>query len=274
MNIYLKNIKEIDFPCDALILPFIENKPNNYDNLGSDVLKLIKKIFSREFHGKKDELMLIPSPEGTKPQRLMLVGLGKSEELTDEILRQAGGKTAVYLRDRGMKKIALSSHLISSLQLSPIDFIEGALLGNYSFKRYVTEKEHKKIDNLTLLSKDIKNFEDEIKQIKVIASSVHFARDLINTPSNEMTPSHLAKFALSVKKNNLKVKILEKEDVKKLGMNAFLSVSKGSIEPPKFIVLEYVTSKASPIVLIGKSITFDSGGLSIDTHAFTGVVLL
>lgn len=263
MNIYLKNIKEIDCPCDALILPFVENKPYNYDNLGSDVLKLIKKIFSREFQGKKDELILIPAPEGIKPQRLMLIGLGKSEELMGEILRQAGGKTAVYLRDKDMKNIAVSSHLISSLQLSPIDFIEGALLGNYSFKKYITEKEHKKIESLTLISKDIKNFEDEIKEVKIIASSVHFARDLINTPSNEMTPSHLAKFALSIKKNNLRVKILEKKDVKKLGMNAFLSVARGSKEPPKFIVLEYFTSKGQPIVLIGKSITFDSGGLSL-----------
>ncbi len=78
-----------------------------------------------------------------------------------------------------------------------------------------------------------------------------------------MTPSHLAKFALSIKKNNLRVKILEKKDVKKLGMNAFLSVARGSKEPPKFIVLEYFTSKGQPIVLIGKSITFDSGGLSL-----------
>lgn len=263
MNIYVKEIEEIHCYCDALILPYIEKSPDLYKNLGSGVSKLIRKLFLKEFQGKQNDIILIPAPEDIKPQRLMLVGLGKSEELTGEILRRAGGMTAAYLRDKGMKNIALSSQVLSSLRVSPIDFIEGALLGDYSFKKYMTEKDHKNIESLTLLSKDIKNLEDEIKQVKIITSSVHFARDLINTPSNEMTPSHLAKFALSIKKNNLKVRILEKKDVKKLGMNAFLAVAKGSKEPLKFIVLEYKTSKASPIILIGKSITFDSGGLSL-----------
>jgi leucyl aminopeptidase len=114
-----------------------------------------------------------------------------------------------------------------------------------------------------LLSSDSKNLKAELLWKETVASSVWFVRDLVNTPANDMTPTHLAQRALSLKKPSLSIKILEKSDAKKLGMGAYLSVAKGTKEPPKFIVLEYRGAKGAPLVLIGKSITFDSGGLSL-----------
>ncbi|MCX5718053.1 MAG: leucyl aminopeptidase [Nitrospirae bacterium] len=263
MKISVKNIRETNCICDALILPFVEGEAEFYRKFGTAFQKQIRKAFSKEFHGKRNELLLMPAPEGIKPERILLIGLGKKNEMSDERIRQAGGKAAVYLRDKGMKKIAVSTNLISSLKLSPLNFIEGALLGLYTFERYRKEKNSKKIESITVLSKISKRLSDELRWTETITSSVYFARDLINTPSNDMTPSDLAKTAVSLRQKNLSVKILEKKDAEKLGMGAYLSVAKGSKEPLKFIVLEYKGSKGNPLVLIGKSITFDSGGISL-----------
>ncbi len=135
MNIYIKNIREVDCACDALILPFTKGDSVLYDKLGSTTSKLIKKLFSKEFHGKQNEVLLVPAPEDIKPERILLVGLGKKDEISREKVRQAGGKAAVYLRDMGMKRIALSTSVLSSLNLSPVDFIEGSLLGHYKFEK-------------------------------------------------------------------------------------------------------------------------------------------
>ncbi len=263
MNIYIKNIREVDCVCEALILPFTEGDSGLYTGLDSTTLKLIKKSFSKEFHGKQNEVLLIPAPENIKPERILLVGLGKKDEISTEKVRQAGGKAAVYLRDMGMSSIALSTGIISSLKISPACFIEGSLLGLYTFKKYIGEKDKKALDAILVLSEVSKGLKDDLHWTKTIASSVCFARDLINTPSNDMTPTHLANAALSLKRNNLLVKVLEKKDAEKLGMGAYLSVAKGSKEPPKFMVLEYKGAKRAPLALIGKSITFDSGGISL-----------
>lgn len=269
MNISIKNIKETDYACDVLILPFAEESSGLYTNLGSAAHNLIKKLFSKEFKGRQNEMLLVPAPGEIKPERILLVGLGKKADISADKIRQAGGKAMVYLRDKGMKKIALSTAAISSFKKSPADFIEGALLGLYTFNRYKRENNGKKIFSIAILSKSSRELTGEIDWIKVVTLSVCFARDLINTPSNDMTPAILARSALSLKQKNLSVKVLEKKDIAKLGMGVFLSVSKGSDEPPKFIVLEYKGSKArrasagNPLVLIGKSITFDSGGISL-----------
>jgi leucyl aminopeptidase len=178
-------------------------------------------------------------------------------------VRQAGGKTAQAIRDSGMKKVALSTALLSSLKISPAQFVEGFNLGIYTFDKYRGKKDEKKIDMFTILSKDSQKLKSELSLTNTISSSVCFVRDLINTPANDMTPTHLAKIALSLKKPQLSVKVLEKSDAKKLGMGAYLSVAKGSKEPPKFIILDYKGAKGAPLVIIGKSITFDSGGLSL-----------
>ena len=263
MNISIKNIRETDCICDALILPVTEGDSKLYDKLGVSVQRLVRKVFSKEFKGKQNEVLLVPAPKGIKPERILFVGLGKKSEISAERIRQAGGRAAVYLRDMGMKKVALSTGVISSFNLSPINFVEGALLGLYTFKKYKEEKNNKAIDSITLLSKPSKELNNELNQTKTVTASVCFARDLISTPSNDMTPTHLAKAALSLKRKNLFVKVLNKRDAERLGMGAYLSVARGSNEPPKFIVLEYKGAKGRPLVLIGKSITFDSGGISL-----------
>src|SRR4030042_4574802 len=117
-----------------------------------------------------------------------------------------------------MSRIALSTGIISSLKISPACFLEGSLLGLYTFKKYIGEKDNKALDAILVLSKVSKELKDALQWTKTIASSVCFARDLVNTPSNDMTPTHLANIALSLIRKNLSVKVLENTDVQKLGL--------------------------------------------------------
>ncbi len=263
MDLSIKNIGEKGCACDALILPFIEGGSGLYDRLGSSFQRVIGRAFSREFKGKAAEVFLVPSPDGSKPQRVLLVGLGKADKVSTESLRQAGGKSAAYLRDMGMKKIALSTKVISSLDHSPADFIEGSLLGLYTYRKYSKEKDGKALKSITILARPSGELARQLAWTRTVVSAVCFARDLVNTPSNDMTPTHLAKAASSLKRKNLSVKVLGRRDAQRLGMGSYLSVARGSHEPPKFIILDYKGAAGAPLVLIGKSITFDSGGLSL-----------
>lgn len=263
MNISIKERKEVDYACEALILPFTENDASLYNGLHPSLSGLIKRVFSREFRGKKNECLLVPSPAGMKPDRIFFIGFGSKKQLSPETVRQAGGKTGVYLRDAGMKKIALSVKVFLSSAMSPSDFVQGCLLGIYRFQKYHHGSMNTALDSITILSRPTKELQAVLQRTESIAASVNFARDLINTPANDMTPAHLANTALSLRGKHLSINILERKDSAKLGMGAYLSVAQGSHQPPKFIILDYKGSNNSPIILIGKSITFDSGGISL-----------
>lgn len=263
MNIHIENVMEIDCVCDALILPVTEGDAKLYDSLGPSVAKSIKRASTKEFRAKTNEMLLIPAPEDIRPERILLAGLGEKEKVSAEVLRQAGGKAAAYLRDMGMKKIALSTFAFPHLDLLPRDFIEGSVLGLYKYERYKGEGKKKRLGSMAILGRPSEEIEADLTWTKAVTSAVCFARDLVNTPSNDMTPSQLAKEAVSLKRKNLSVAVLERKDALKAGMGAYLSVAKGSGEPPKFIVLEYKGAGEAPVVLIGKAVTFDSGGISL-----------
>jgi leucyl aminopeptidase len=263
MNISIHDCKEIDYACEALILPFTENETGIYDNLHPSLSELIRRVSAREFRARMNECMLVPSPGDIKPERIFLIGLGNKEAISREELRQAGGKSGVFLRDAGIKNVALSTGFLSAHSLSSADFVEGCLLGVYRFQKYLHKKSDSAIKSMAILAKPSKELKEAIHWTESLSASVNFARDLINTPANDMTPKHLADAAQSLRKHRLTIKILEQKDVRKLGMGAYLSVAQGSHQPSKFIILDYKGSQENPVVLIGKSITFDSGGISL-----------
>jgi len=263
MNIDIKSINGEDCACDALIFLFSEDRPEELKKLPRSIVPLIRQVFSKEFSGKQNEVFLMKAPDSVKPERLLLVGLGKRDQVSAEKIRQAGGKAATYLRSMGMKKAVLSTDSLAALKISPAAFIEGALLGLYSYRGYKKDGDKKSLEKITLLAKSTRELTDGLKRVEAVSAGVCFARDLVNTPANDMTPTHLAKAASSLRTKRLSVRILNKHDVKKIGMGAFLAVAKGSREEPRFIVLDYKGAKGAPVVLIGKSITFDSGGISL-----------
>ena len=255
------------FACDALILPLTEDTaPRSagngpvFNRIDKALNGLLKKIISaKEFSGKRNEIALIHTQGRIKPDRLLLVGLGKRGEITRDSLREAGGKASARLRDLNLRDVALSCGSIRSLKMMPADLLEGSLLALYSFGRYKKNDDHKGLKTFTMLS--AADMKGQIKQTERVISATCFARDLVNTPANDMTPSMLLKAARSLK--NITVKVIDRKQAEKLGMGAFLSVARGSEEPPKFIVMSYKKKNIAPVVLIGKSITFDSGGISL-----------
>jgi leucyl aminopeptidase len=234
-----------------------------YDYLGISFRRLIKKRIFREFTADPNELQLLAAPDDLGSEWILLTGIGRKNEITADTIRQAGGKVAEYLKDKGLTHTALSTRVISSLSISPAIFIEGMLLGIYRFDRYKSEQREKRIDSITILARMTKRLQSALSWAKTAASAVNFARDLVNTPSNDMTPSDLAKAARTLRQKNLSITVLDRKDARKLGMGAYLSVARGSTAPPKFIVLRYQGAKGAPLVLVGKSITFDSGGISL-----------
>ncbi len=261
MEAYVRNINETLFACDALIWPVFENKGENlYGAFSKSINEIINNVVSsKEFSGKHNEVCLIHTKGKIKPDRILLIGLGSQNELTRNRLRQAGGKATSYLRNLNMKELALSVSAFPSLKSSLVDFIEGSLLSDYSFARYKKEKHVKGIKKITILSGE--NLHKEIMWIKTAATAAHLARDLVNTPSNDMTPAALVRVARSLKK--VSVRVLDKKQAEKLGMSAYLSVAQGASNPPKFIVITYKNKNVPPLALIGKSVTFDSGGISL-----------
>ncbi len=265
MEIVITDIKEIECITDALILPLCEGEgPIPYRDIDSALSGLIGRVMSsREFEGRHNQIALLHTPDDIiGPRRILLIGLGKRAEMTGEGIRQAGGKAASYLDSLGFKGVSLSTRYIASLMHSPTVFIEGILLSLYKFKKYRKEDTEGGIEKLTVLGR-VEDLDRPIRWIEAVSLGVNFARDMVNTPSNDMTPTALSEIARGLAKDKVSVEILEREDAEREGMGAYLSVARGSMEPPKFVVLRYNGGNGPPIALIGKSITFDSGGISI-----------
>lgn len=266
VNITSKNISEDLIETEALILPLFEDSSQEiYSFIDNKIGHLIKRILeSREFSGRLSQTSLL-HVTGIKSERILLVGLGKKSDITSEKIRQAGAKSLSFLKDTGLKDISISTIIFDEIKVFdakhiPIFyFLEGALLSLYRFSRYKKNENSKEIKNITLLT----DKEIDMAWLKTSVDSINFVKDLINTPSNDLTPTTLGNIAKSLSNEKLSVKILEKDEIEREGMGAYLSVAKGSEEPPKFIVLEYSGGNNDPIILIGKSITFDSGGISL-----------
>ncbi|MFM7840389.1 MAG: leucyl aminopeptidase family protein, partial [Nitrospira sp.] len=149
--------------------------------------------------------------------------------------------------------------------------VEGAILGTYQFTEYLSEKNavDKQVARLTLLAtntRQLADLKEGARRGTATAEAAMFVHDLCNHPSNVMTPSRVALEAKTIgHERGVRVKVLERAQVERLGMGAFLGVARGSHEPPKFIILEYHGARRStkPVVIVGKTITFDTGGISL-----------
>ncbi len=268
VKISSKKVPEKEIRTDALILPFFEDHGGtHYSEIDEAIGGLIRRaIGSKEFIGKQNQTTLL-HVTAIPSARVLLVGLGKQPELTTERLRQAGGTAFSFLQKTGVPRVALSTRILDNHQRGfkasqkpSFYFMEGGLLSLYRFEKYKKPENGKEMKSVTLLGEG----GDFPRQwLETTVSATVFARDLVNTPANEMTPTALETIARSFSDKRITVKTLEKKDAERVGMGAYLSVARGSAEPPKFIVIQYIGGKGSPLVLIGKSITFDSGGLSI-----------
>ncbi|MGO9015533.1 MAG: leucyl aminopeptidase [Dissulfurispiraceae bacterium] len=272
MNIAASALSEHGIKADVIIIPLFEAvKPERYADIDAAIGGLISNVIaSKEFTGKQNQLTLL-HVQHIRAERILLVGIGKVAEISSERLRQAGGKAFSYIKNLGFQEIAVSVRSFddtardlpssrTARYKQVVYFIEGGLLAIYQFEKYKKAENSKNIKRITILDNDGTL---PLKRLQSVVSAVYLARDLVNTPSNDLTPIHMSEKARDVAGKKVKVRILEEKEIKREGMEAYLSVSRGSVAPPRFVVMEYKGGRGVPVVLIGKSITFDSGGISI-----------
>jgi leucyl aminopeptidase len=234
-----------------------------------------------EIKGRKNEITIIHTLGHIRPIRVIVAGLGNQESFNDDVVRQITANACRAARAMGAKKVATIAHGSGLGGMNPEksgqSIAEGSLLGLYTFNKYVSQNENdekKEIEELQVIehSKDkIDALNQGIQRGQIIAEGVLLARDLVNEPANFMTPTRLAEAGQKVaKEQGLKYHELNRDQMKNLGMGALLGVSAGSTQPPKLFALEYAGDPDrhdEKLGLIGKGITFDSGGISIKPAA-------
>lgn len=236
---------------------------------------LSELLKSGEFEGKANELVLVHTQGRSRAKRVLLVGLGKRKDLKVDSFRQAMGHAAKRVRQAKATSFSVALPAAAVRGASLVDLaqamVEGAILGSYQFTAYRSDEtaSAKDLARMTLVvsqNGQVRQVTEGVRRGVATAEAAVFVRDLCNHPSNVMTPTRIANEAKAVaKEEGVTLKILEKADMEKLGMGALLGVARGSHEPPKFIILEYHGAKKAgqPVVLVGKTITFDSGGISL-----------
>lgn len=239
--------------------------------LGGSIAELIS---AGEIKGKLGENTLIHTMGRIPSKRVIIAGLGKQSELTLDRIRRVTAEACRLARGKGARRLATVVHgagvggIGASAAAQAI--AEGSILGLYAFRRHLTkEPDNGRVDRLLIVEGDeskLAEMERACSTGRVTAEAVNAARDMVNEPANFMTPSDMADMARKTAADyGLRYTVLEREQMREMGMGALLGVSQGSSQPPKFIVLEYrgdnVSQKA--VGLVGKGITFDSGGISI-----------
>ena len=222
--------------------------------------------------GKPGQTLLLQGLPNIKAERILLVGRGKEDPLPPKQFRKVLSATFGVLKDLAGTDAALA---FDDLQVKDRDAYGRARLiaecladGSYVFDRFKSEKaKPRKLKKVTLLTEATADAERAARQAGAIAAGMALTRDLGNLPPNLCHPSFLAEQAeaLAAEHKNLKVEVLTEKKLRELGMGAFLAVAQGSEQPPRLIVLQYQGAKKSeqPYVLVGKGITFDTGGISL-----------
>ena len=276
MKFHLKPTDPGKLEADVLICFCWENELKSLSGLPNDLLEDLFEIAKKEnFTGKEAQILSLYPKDSISSFKFLLYGLGRKDDFdlyklyksvavsVKKVMAAKPVKVAFVIDEYWMKKYPVAKVVKAT--------VESIKLANYLFNKYKSEedKKDKPFEEvfLCLTAPKLSLAEQGLSRGEIIANAVNFARDLINEPPEVTSPSYLAETAqklASESNGNIKVKIFEKVDIAKLGMNSFLGVSLGSDKPPKFIHLSYKPAGASKkVVLIGKGITFDTGGLSL-----------
>lgn len=257
------------FTNDAIIVPVAEDSQLHRNEI---IISLAGQTRTAgEFKGAKgDELTLYNLP-AVKSPRVIFLGLGKTNKIDAESLRALCGKAVKKCIKSRLKNItiAVPSSGIPGMEIKDIirPMLEGAFLGNHIFDKYKEEKKNKPLQKVDFLVEPqiMINFSGLPSQVETVCKGTILAREWVSTPSNYKKPEQFAKdIASAAKKENLKIKVFDEKMMGRLGFGAMLAVASGSRSKPRFIILEYSPKKFKKTVsIVGKGITFDSGGINL-----------
>ncbi|HYA14312.1 MAG TPA: leucyl aminopeptidase [Syntrophales bacterium] len=278
MKVIVKKGNIAEFKSEAVVVPHFEDikklqgKAKLLDKKSGGLIKEI--IAGGDFEGKHLQVSLSYTRGSIPAKRIIMTGAGKKADFTLEKLRGAYAAAARQARALKLKEFSTSLDFISINQ--PIDqtaqaVVEGVSLGLYQFTPFKTVERDKirEVKEFTIMEEDYESYitvRSSAKAAEIISNAVYFTRDMVSTPGNSMTPTVMAEEAQKVaKRKNVILKVFDEAWMKKNGMNALLGVAQGSNEPARFIVLKYNGGdKDDPVIaLVGKAITFDSGGISL-----------
>ena len=256
-----------DVKDKILVLPLYEEDLQEIiKNPKSDFERLVKEVVS-DAGFKAEHMQFLFVNTNLKTKRILLAGLGKKNEINLEKIRAVFGNAVKRVKSE--KVTGFTAKLPESNLGQEEVFtaaIEGIELGEYAFDKYKTEKNGAvRIERYSIISQG-KNLDSALANAKNICNNVKFVRDIVNEPGSALTPLHIAEHAEKIAREfKLKCTILDEKEMEKLGMNLILNVSRASSVPPRLITLEYNgdSSSKEKIMLVGKGITFDSGGLDL-----------
>lgn len=283
----LKDVSSIK--SDALVM-FIPSDDKSNKSSKRKLENLLGKSISptsiKDVTGKAGETTVLYTPDIFASKRIILTGIGESEKVNLEYIRRAGAVAAKKAQGLKLSSIAYILDIFDNSDLKLDDSLEdiscaiaeGAALGIYKFPTYFSDEEQKSnpLQSATLIAhtkKNLKEIERGVKRAAIISEGVYLARDLGNTPGLDLYPETLAAIARNeCRKAGCKVTIFDEKKIESLRMGGILSVSKGSEQSPRFIIIEWNGGKRTekPHVLVGKGITFDTGGISIKPSANMG----
>jgi leucyl aminopeptidase len=275
MEIRLETQPYASIQADALVT-YVFDKEDKFDGVLGEIDRAMEGRLgslaaSGEITGKPLETVLIHFPEGMAAQRLLLVGAGKPAKFTMADLRKIAGTALRHLKSRGAKELIFLTREGEQGPAAAQAVVEGLVAADFESDKYRTEKKKGEIQSVALAGFDAglgADLSSAIENGRVLAESQNFARDLINEPSNKLTPRLLAARAEAMAKEaGLAIEILDERKIAELKMGALISVAQGSVEPPRMIVLRYEPANPRPggpvLGLVGKAVTFDTGGISI-----------
>jgi leucyl aminopeptidase len=262
-----------EIECDALVVAVFEGeKPA--EGVLAEINKRSNGVLTSlnetgEFTGKSGESAYVHNPGDMKARRLLLLGAGKKEDFSNEAARKMAGTAARALRGKKARNFAFLRRSELPIGESAQAVTEGALISLFDPDKYHTsDKTDNQLESMTLVvaDADLDAVKRSIERGRVIAEAVNFAREIINEPANVINPTELARRAEEVAKDyGLELDVLDEARMKDLGMGSLLGVAQGSAEPAKMIVLTYTPKAESneTIAIVGKGVTFDTGGISI-----------
>jgi len=241
---------------------FVASSDKSVQEAAAEVLS------SGEVTGKPLETALLHNPLKLKAKRLLLLGGGKAKKFAASDLRKLAGVAVRSLKSKAVRNFAFLVPGDVNLEDAVKAIVEGAFVGIFDSDTYKSDRKNQKIDSLTIVATgDQAALQKALDEARIVGESQNFTRDLVNEPSNRMTPTILAERAKRMAQEvGLKCEVYGADKIKELKMGAFWGVAQGSDEPPALIVMRYEPAGApdKPVLgLVGKGITFDTGGISI-----------
>jgi leucyl aminopeptidase len=269
--LHLKSVDLKQQKIETLAIPVCED-----EDIYSDpaIQMVIKKAFKlKEFNGKKDDEVTFYDISEINAQRVMLIGLGNLETINREKLRTMAGKSVKSCIKNELNNLWIAVPAAEKLDLEPSEIIvamqEGAYLGNHLFQKYKGDEKEKALKQINFIveSQVARKFRHLGSKVATVCEGTCLAREWINTPSNEKTPEIFTRSIVGLaKKQRLKVQVLNEARLKQKKFGALLAVAAGSQSKPSLVILEHkVPGAKKTVAIVGKGVTFDSGGLNIKT---------